>query len=49
MQFDSRIKDLILQGENALIVEILKQLYERDENKNIEEMKNVKIMEKMSM
>ena len=49
MQFDSRIKDLILQGENALIVEILKQLYERDENKNVEEMKNVKIMEKMSM
>ena len=49
MQFDSRIKDLILQGESALIVEILKQLYERDENKNIEDMKNVKILEKMSV
>lgn len=34
MQFDQRIRDLILQGEFALIGEILKQLYDRDENKN---------------
>lgn len=34
MVFDTRIKDLILQGESALIVEIVKQLADRDENKN---------------
>lgn len=30
---DPRIKELILQGEQALIVEVVRQLYERDENK----------------
>lgn len=30
MQFDARIKDLILQGEMSLIVEIVKQLCDRD-------------------
>jgi hypothetical protein len=34
LQFDNRIKDLILQGETALITEVVKQLYERDDNKN---------------
>ena len=48
MQFDSRIKDLIIQGEYALIPEILKQLFERDENKNEKEMKNIVINEKSS-
>lgn len=31
---DPRIKELILQGEQALIVEVVRQLYERDENKD---------------
>lgn len=34
LQFDPRIKDLILQGEGALIPEIIKQLYDRDDNKD---------------
>lgn len=33
LSFDARIKELILQGEEALIVEVVKQLYERDDNK----------------
>ena len=41
MVFDARIKDLILQGENSLIVEILKQLCEGDENKDEKVMKFV--------
>lgn len=35
MQFDNRIKELILNGEYALITEIVKQLFEKDDNKNI--------------
>jgi|JI9StandDraft_2_1071091.scaffolds.fasta_scaffold158127_1 hypothetical protein len=46
MQFDQRIRDLILQGESALIPEILKQLYDRDENKDEKEMKTVLINQK---
>jgi hypothetical protein len=30
---DGRIKELILQGEQALIVELVRQIYERDGNK----------------
>ena len=41
MKFDTRIKDLILQGQIALIVEILKQLYDHDDNKNFEEMNEI--------
>ena len=47
IQFDPRIKDLILQGENALIVEVVKQLCERDENKDHEMMKMVTLHEKL--
>ena len=46
MQFDQRIKDLILQGETALIVEIVKQLYDRDEHKDPKAMKMVKLHDK---
>ena len=46
MQFDHRIKELILQGETSLIVEIIKQLYDRDEKKNHEEMMRIPIMQK---
>lgn len=48
MQFDTRIKDLILQGENALIVEIIKQLCDRDDHKNEKSMKAVVIKDKSS-
>ena len=47
MQFDQRIKDLILQGETALIVEIIKQLYDRDEHKDEKTMKMVNLHEKV--
>jgi hypothetical protein len=30
LKLDTRIKELILQGEQALIVEVLRQLHERD-------------------
>lgn len=30
LKLDVRLKELILQGEQALIVEILRQLYDRD-------------------
>lgn len=30
LKLDPRLKELILQGEQALIVEVLRQLYERD-------------------
>lgn len=33
MKVDSRIKDLILQGEHALVVDLIGKLYERDEFK----------------
>lgn len=46
MQFDGRIKDLIIQGETALIAEILKQLYDRDELKDQKRMKNITIPQK---
>lgn len=46
MQFDPRIKDLILQGECALIPEIIKQLYDRDENKDEKRMKALLINQK---
>jgi hypothetical protein len=46
LQFDNRIKDLILQGETALISEVVKQLYERDDNKNEREMKQIIIKRK---
>lgn len=46
MQFDTRIKDLILQGENALIVEIIKQLCDRDDRKNEKAMKAIIIKDK---
>jgi len=46
MQFDPRIKNLILQGESALITEIVKQLFDRDENKDEKGMKSVTINEK---
>lgn len=46
MQFDQRIRDLILQGESALIPEILKQLYDRDEHKDEKTMKGIIINQK---
>ena len=46
MQFDPRIKDLILQGECALIPEIIKQLHDRDENKDERRMKALLINQK---
>jgi hypothetical protein len=46
MQFDQRIRDLILQGESALIPEILKQLYDRDEHKDEKSMKTIIINQK---
>ena len=46
LQFDNRIKDLILQGETTLISEVVKQLYERDDNKNEREMKQIVIKRK---
>jgi hypothetical protein len=46
LQFDNRIKDLILQGETTLISEVVKQLYERDDNKNEREMKQIIIKRK---
>lgn len=33
VKVDSRIKDLILQGEHALVVDLIGKLYERDEFK----------------
>jgi hypothetical protein len=30
LKLDGRIKELILQGEQALIVEVIRQLYEKD-------------------
>jgi hypothetical protein len=33
LKLDTRIKELILQGETALIVEVLRQLRERDPDK----------------
>ena len=47
MQFDNRIKELILNGENSLISEIVKQLYEKDDNKNTGEMKKIVIKQKV--
>jgi hypothetical protein len=46
LQFDPRIKELILQGELALITEIIRQLYERDENRDEKRMKEVLINRK---
>jgi len=46
LQFDPRIKELILQGELALITEIVRQLYERDENRDEKRMKEVLINRK---
>ena len=46
LQFDNRIRELILQGEHSLIPEILKQLYERDEHRDEKEMRLVQINEK---
>ncbi len=46
LQFDPRIKELILQGELALITEIIRQLYERDENRDEKSMKEVLINRK---
>ena len=47
MQFDNRIKELILNGEYALIAEIVKQLYEKDDNKNQAEMKKIILKQKL--
>lgn len=47
MHFDARIRDLILKGENTLIIEIIKQLCDRDENKDHEEMSEIVIKEKL--
>lgn len=47
MQFDNRIKELILNGEYALITEIVKQLYEKDDNKNLPEMKKIVLRQKV--
>jgi hypothetical protein len=44
---DPRIKELILQGEQALIVEVVRQLHERDETK--EEDNKISIRMKSSM
>jgi hypothetical protein len=33
LKLDNRIKELILQGEQALVVEVIRQLHERDPNK----------------
>lgn len=33
LKLDTRIKELILQGEQALIGEVVRQLYERDEHR----------------
>jgi hypothetical protein len=46
MQFDTRIRDLILQGESALVAEIIKQLYDRDEHKDEKGMKAVPLVSK---
>ena len=46
LQIDPRIKELILQGELALITEIIRQLYERDENRDEKRMKEVLINRK---
>lgn len=47
MQFDQRIRDLILQGQYALIGEILRQLYERDQNKDEKGMEKILINQKV--
>ena len=47
MQFDNRIKELILNGEYTLITEIVKQLYEKDDNKNTAEMKKIVLKQKV--
>ena len=46
MQFDGRIKDLILQGETALILEIVKQLADKDASKDDEAMKKIVVLER---
>lgn len=46
LQFDPRIKDLILQGEGALIPEIIKQLYDRDDNKDEKRMRELVVNQK---
>lgn len=46
IRFDTRIKDLILQGETALVVEVVKQLYEKDLKKDEAGMKKVLVLEK---
>lgn len=33
LKLETRIKELILQGEQALVVEVLRRLYERDEHR----------------
>jgi hypothetical protein len=43
MSFDTKIKDLILQGEGALVVEILKELHDKDENQDEASKASVKI------
>ena len=48
VQFDQRIRDLILQGEHSLIPEILKQLFERDENRDERGMRAVKVEKRIS-
>ena len=46
MQFDPRIKELILQGASALISEIINKLFDRDDNKDVRRMKEVLINQK---
>lgn len=46
MQFDPRIKELILQGESALIPEIINKLFDRDDNKDTRRMKELLINQK---
>ena len=48
MQFDNRIKELILNGEYTLIAEIVKQLYEKDDNKNHAEIKKLVLKQKIT-
>lgn len=46
MRFDARIKDLILQGETALVVEVVKQLYEKDSKKDEAAIKKIVVLER---
>jgi hypothetical protein len=46
LKLDIRIKELILQGEQALVVEVLRQLHERDPNK--QENSSIVIKQKIS-